>query len=69
MRLTLIDGLLKNLKQEIPPHMRREYLTRERAYEKLKAITGQDFGFDVERWQAWIVDHEMNGETQSTTSD
>ena len=57
MRLTLLEGLLKNLKQEIPPYVRREYLTREAAYQKLKAFTGQDFGYDAERWEVWIREH------------
>jgi len=30
--------------------MRREYLTPEIAYMKLKAMTGEDFGMNVARW-------------------
>lgn len=52
-----LDGALRNLKQEIPPERRREYLTRERALELLKQWTGQDFGFDVAKWEAWIAEH------------
>ena len=47
MRLTPIQGLLKNLAGEIPPQARREYLPPEVAYEKLKAMTDADFGMDV----------------------
>jgi hypothetical protein len=47
------DGLIKNLRQEIPPSRSREYLTREKAYALLKAWSGQDFGMDADRWQAW----------------
>jgi len=61
MRLTLIERLLKNLKQEIPPYMRREYLTRDVAYEKLKAITGQDFGLESDQWEAWVQTQETAG--------
>ncbi len=61
MRLTPIERLLKNLKQEIPPYMRREYLTREVAYEKLKAMTGQDFGLDSEQWETWVQEQEAAG--------
>ena len=49
-----LEGLLKNLKQEIPQSHKREYLTRERAYELLKCWTGQDFGYDVDAWGEWI---------------
>jgi hypothetical protein len=61
IRLTLTVGLLKNLKQEIPSYMRREYLPREAAYEKLKALTGQDFGYDTAKWEEWIKDQESQG--------
>lgn len=52
-----LEGALKNLKQEIPPERRREYISRERALELLKQWTGQDFGFDVAKWEAWIAQH------------
>jgi len=54
--MTLYSGLLKNLRQEIRPG-RREYLTKEQAYEQLKYHTGQDFGYDIEGWRQWILDH------------
>ena len=69
MRLTLIEGLLKNLKQEIPQYMRREYLTREVAYQKLKSLTGQDFGLDTERWEAWVQEQEAAGVIFSISKD
>ena len=52
-----LEGALKNLKQEISPERRREYVPRERALELLKQWTGQDFGYDVEAWEAWIAEH------------
>ena len=61
MRLTPVEGLLKNFKGEIPPHMRREFLPREVAYEKLKAMTGQDFGDDIVAWEDWIKAQEAAG--------
>jgi|GEM_PF-6874592 len=42
------------MKQEIPSYIRREYLTREDAYEKIKVMTGQDFGMNVEQWEEWV---------------
>ena len=52
-RLYPLEGLLLNLKEEIQPG-RREYLPRDRAYELLKERTGQDFGYNVGAWEAWI---------------
>jgi hypothetical protein len=61
MRLTPVKGLLKNLKGEIPAYVRREFLPKELAYEKLKAITGQDFGLDSIKWEAWVREQESAG--------
>lgn len=52
-QLSLLEGLLLNLKGEIEER-RREYLPREDAYRSLKLHTGQDFGDDIEKWEAWI---------------
>lgn len=49
-----VEGAMKNLKQEISRERRREYLTREEALIILKRLTGQDFGFDVEKSEEWI---------------
>jgi len=61
MRLTPIERLLKNLKEEIPPYMRREFLPKDVAYEKLKKMTGQDFGNNIEQWETWIQEQEAAG--------
>jgi len=61
MRITLTQGLLKNLRGEIPSYMRREFLSKEVAYEKLKRLTGQDFGMDPHRWEEWINAQEAAG--------
>jgi hypothetical protein len=66
--LTPLGGALKNLKQEVPPVRRREYLPRERALELLKQWTGQDFGYDVDRWEAWIADNRSNVKVGGTSS-
>jgi hypothetical protein len=47
MKLTPVERLLKNLHEEIPPHMRRGFLPKGVAYERLKQMTGQDFGDNV----------------------
>jgi hypothetical protein len=28
------------------------------AHDALKAITGEDYGTDIERWERWWVDHQ-----------
>ena len=61
MRLIPIERLLKNLAGEIPPRMRREFLPVETAYERLKAMTGADFGMDVEAWRHWVTEQEAAG--------
>jgi hypothetical protein len=58
-RITLLKGLLMNLNQEIQKG-RREYLTREVAYEKLKTLTGEDFGYDIDAWNNWAVKHKKD---------
>ena len=55
-RITLFQGLLMNLNQSIEVN-RREYLTREEAYQQLKSLSGQDFGYDVESWKKWLKEN------------
>jgi hypothetical protein len=61
MRLTPIERLLKNLKKEIPSYMRREFLPKDVAYEKLRQVTGHDFGDDIEKWEEWIREQVAAG--------
>ena len=44
---------LANLKGEIDPES-RGYATREQALAALKEETGQDFGWDVGKWEAYV---------------
>ena len=43
---------LANLRQDIPPTWSC-FMSQEEAYEKLKQIAGQDFGYDDKRWERW----------------
>lgn len=52
-RLTLNELLLKNLKQELPEGS-TAYMTQKSAYNALKKWTGQDFGYDAQKWEDWI---------------
>lgn len=56
-RLLPLQGLLLNLKQQIPVHD-RAYLPKERALELLRRWTHQDFGDDLAAWESWIAAHE-----------
>jgi hypothetical protein len=53
-RLLPLEGLLKNLRQEIPQNRRREYLTKEQAYESLKKLTGKDFDYRIDDWEEYL---------------
>ena len=52
-RMTPIQGPLLNLEAKIPAG-RRGYLPRKEARKRLVALTGQDFGYDVKAWRAWL---------------
>jgi hypothetical protein len=49
--------LIANLREEIPKGT-MPYMSRDEAYKELKVGTGQDFGFDGNKWKEWI---EVNG--------
>jgi hypothetical protein len=34
---------------------RLEYCSKDQAYERLKNLTGQDFGNDLEKWKQWLT--------------
>ena len=57
MRLKPYQILLYNLKEKFHPDdgaTRRIYMTKEDAYNMLKTLTEQDFGYDVEKWEEWL---------------
>jgi hypothetical protein len=58
MRATPAEVFLENLEQ-IWPEDALDYMPRERAYEELKRLTGQDFGYDVEKWKSWLRTHRF----------
>ena len=49
---------LRNLKGSIP-RGRRRYMPKEEAYEYLKQITLQDFGYDIQAWERWFADRPL----------
>lgn len=60
-QLMPLEGLLLNLKGQIPHSRPREYLPKEKALELLRAWTGKDFGYDVAAWERWISEHSSSG--------
>jgi hypothetical protein len=56
-RLTPEQRLLENLRQQVAKES-MAYMTREAAYQGLRNSTGQDFGYDADKWEKWI---EENG--------
>jgi hypothetical protein len=57
--MTLLKGLLINLNQEIQKG-RREYLSSEVAYERLKIFTGENFGYDANAWINWAEQNKKD---------
>lgn len=52
-RLLPYEGLLRNLRGEIEEG-RREFLTKEQALERLRELSGEDFGDDPAAWEEWV---------------
>lgn len=57
-RLTLEEIYISNLKERIPEGS-MAYMTKEDAYIELKKWTGQDFGYDADKWEQWIKDNGL----------
>lgn len=51
--LTAYEIYLSCLAGRLSPD-RLDYVSKEIAHERLKAMTGQDFGHDVARWKSWL---------------
>ena len=53
MRLMYHEGLMRVLEGTFPKK-RRGGPSKEEAYDELKQITGQDFGYDAVAWRRWF---------------
>lgn len=51
--LALLQGHSSNL-------MSNKRMSKEEAYEYLKNVTMEDFGYDVERWRAYFAQHDFD---------
>jgi hypothetical protein len=61
------EALILNLQQKIPTFMKK-FMKAKHAYQALKRITGQDFGYNVEAWEKWFrekADNEQNNNLPS----
>jgi hypothetical protein len=56
-RLYPFKGLILNPEGKIPVSQKRLYLPRETAFNRLKQLTGQDFGYDAEAWKKWFKEN------------
>jgi hypothetical protein len=59
-RLTLEQLLLVNLAENMPGPMAWGYMPKEDAYTMLKQLTGQDFGYDMTAWKAWLRKNKVD---------
>lgn len=66
-KISLLEGLLLNLKGEIDER-RREFLPKSEAYRQLKSRTGQDFGYDASAWEEWIRKNALSTEATQDVS-
>ena len=56
MWATPFEKLLLNLKGAMPESL-PDYLPKAQAYERLKNLSGEDFGYDIHRWESWGCEH------------
>ena len=52
------DCYLMNLRQMLPASS-LYYMPREEGLEKLKELSGQDFGYDDDQWLRWGVENQV----------
>jgi hypothetical protein len=52
-----VERLLLNLEVEVDPGDVYLYMGREESVQRLREITGQDFGGDARRWRQWLQDN------------
>ncbi len=56
MEVLPFEWLLNNLDDTYEPDC-MEFCTKDQALDGLRAMTGQDFGYDVAKWKAWFAEH------------
>jgi hypothetical protein len=53
------EPMLLSLRGELPRD-NLYFMTPSRAAGELREKTGQDFGLDADRWEAWLREHHRN---------
>ncbi len=53
MRLKPEELFIENLAGNISKET-MQYMAKERALEMLKKASGEDFGYDIEKWKSWL---------------
>jgi hypothetical protein len=56
-RLTPIQICMFNLAEISTPLNKKIYKPKEKAYEEIKRRTGQDFGYNIDAWKAWLSEN------------
>lgn len=57
-RILLKDKLIKSLTADAQERSMYRLYDRDSAYETLKQLTGQDFGYNPDEWREWIDDQD-----------
>jgi hypothetical protein len=55
-KMSLLERYLLNLGGRVPEGA-LHFVNREYARQRLREITGQDFGYDQELWRKWLDNH------------
>jgi hypothetical protein len=55
-RLTPSELYLANLRGEFSPGS-LSFMSKEEARAELNSMTGQDFGMNTAKWEAWLTEH------------
>lgn len=54
----LANSLLGLLQGYSSSHMSSKRMSKEQAYERLKKLTKEDFGYDIEAWKEYFDQHD-----------
>jgi hypothetical protein len=66
MFVSIFNNLVENLRGTVP--VSTAFIPKERAYELLKSVSGEDWGYDAEAWLARKADIVKRMETTTSRS-
>lgn len=67
-RITPEERLLYSLVANETTRRNFRLLKPDEAYRKLKELSGEDFGYDVNKWRKWLNEHQPYGDTPINNS-